>query len=207
MICRLTGRLGEVGAESVMIETGALAYEVLVPRSACAELQRMIGSEVTLFTLEYSEGNPTSGHLIPRIVGFLSATDRDFFGELLKVKGLGIRRALRAMSVPAAQIAAAIENADERSLAALPEVGRRTASQMIAQLRGKLGRFVGAAGEPAPAGELSEAQRLALEILVRWGDRRADAQRWVVAAVAEDPGLRDPEAIVRAAYRIKQQGR
>jgi len=206
MICRLTGRLGEIGAEAVVIDTGALAYEVLVPRSALAELPRLIGSEVTFFTLEYSEGNPTSGHLIPRLIGFLSATDRDFFSELIKVKGLGVRRALRAMSLPAAQIAAAIENADERSLAALPEIGRRTASQMIAQLRGKLGRFLTAAA-PAPAGELSEAQRLALEILVRWGDRRADAQRWVVAAAAEDPGLRDPETIVRAAYRIKQQGR
>ena len=35
--------------------------------------------------------------------------------------------------------------------------------------------------------------------------RRADAQRWIAAAVEADPNLAEPDAIVRAAYRAKQE--
>ena len=107
------------------------------------------------------------------------------------------------MSVPAHQIAWAVENGDERTLASLPELGKRTATQVIAQLRGKLARFVTPAAVPAPMAELTDVQRIALEILVHWGDRRADAQRWLAAAVAAEPELREPEEIVRAVYRVK----
>jgi hypothetical protein len=52
--------------------------------------------------------------------------------------------------------------------------------------------------------EMTDAQRVALEILVQWGDRRADAQRWIAAAVERDPALAEPDAIVRAAYRARE---
>jgi len=203
MICRVTGRILLVRDEAVVVESGDLAYEVLVPRSARADLQRLHGGAITLFTIQFIEGNPAMGHLAPRLVGFLSEVERDFYTELTKVKGLGMRKALRAMSVPAAQIAAAIEAGDTRALSGLPEIGTRTAAQVIAHLRGKVQRFLVAEVAPAPVAEMSAAQLVALDILVHWGDRRADAQRWVTAAVEADAGLTEPDQIVRAAYRIK----
>ncbi len=206
MICRVTGRLVGVGEEAAVVDIGGICHEVLVPRSAMGDLQRLSGGEVTLFTLEYLDGNPALGHLVPRIVGFLTEDDRAFFNELLKVKGLGVRKALRAMSVPAHQIARAIEHGDERALAGLPEIGKRTATHVIAQLRGKLERFLAPAAAPLPVAEMTHAQAVALDILVHWGDRRADAQRWIAAAVVAEPDLNEPEAIVRAAYRVKNAG-
>lgn len=203
MICRLTGRVAGLNGEAAVIDVGAVSYQVLVPRSALADLERLSGNEVTLFTIQYLEGNPAMGHLVPRLIGFLSEAERDFFSELTKVKGVGLRRALRAMSIPAHQIAQAIERGDDRTLGTLPEFGPRTATQVIAQLRGKLQRFLRPAATPLPVAELTEPQRIALEILVHWGDRRADAQRWIAAAVAAQPGLSEPEDIVRAAYRVK----
>jgi holliday junction DNA helicase RuvA len=206
VICRVTGRLAGVAEDVAVIDLGGICHEVLVPRSALADLSRLIGSDVTLFTLEYLDGNPAMGHLVPRWVGFLTETDRAFFNELLKVKGMGVRKALRAMSVPAHQIARAIENGDERALAGLPEIGKRTATHVVAQLRGKLERFLAPAAGPLPVAEMTHAQMVALDILVHWGDRRPDAQRWIAAAVEAEPELKEPEAIVRAAYRIKNAG-
>jgi Holliday junction resolvasome RuvABC DNA-binding subunit len=108
------------------------------------------------------------------------------------------------MSVPSSQIAQAIAQGDERFLAGLPEVGKRTAGQIVAQLGGKVERFLAPSAAPLPAAALSGAERLALDILVRWGDRRADAQRWIALALEAEPGLREPDEIVRAAYRAKQ---
>jgi len=203
MICRITGRVVSVTDQAVTVEVGGLCYEVLVPASSVPDLQRLTDNEVTLFTIEYLDGNPALGNLVPRLVGFLAESDREFYHELNKVKGVSTRKALRAMAVPAHQFAAAIENGDERFLGNLPEIGKRTAAQTIAQLRGKVQRFLAPAAAPLPIGELTNAQRIALDILVQWGDRRADAQRWIAAAVEQSPKLNEPDEIVRAAYRIK----
>jgi Holliday junction DNA helicase RuvA len=192
-----------VSGQSAAVEVGGLCYEVLVPASSLPDLQRLVGNDVTLFTIQYLDGNPAMGNLVPRLVGFLAETEREFYHELVKVKGVSTRKALRAMAVPAHQLAAAIENGDERFLASLPELGKRTAAQIIAQLRGQVQRFLAPAAAPLPVGELTDAQRIALDILVQWGDRRADAQRWIAAAVEGNPKLTEPDEIVRSAYRVK----
>lgn len=206
MIVRLTGRVAATTETSALLDVGGgIAYEVLVPRSALDELAERVGAELTLHTFQYLEGSPAGSNFIPRLLGFLSQTDREFFVEFTRVKGVGMRKALRAMALPAWQIAAAIERGDERTLTALPEIGRKLAAQICNELRGKLGRFlVDRPAAAAPLRELSAPQRIAVEILTSWGDRRADAERLVAAAVDADSTLQSPEEIVRAAYRIKQ---
>lgn len=205
MICRLTGRVADVREESVVLDVGAVAYEVLVPTSAAGDLQRLLGSDVTLFTIQYFEGSPAGAHLVPRLIGFVAAADREFFNLFTKVKGISVRRGLRAMALPVHQLAAAIEHGDTRLLTTLPEIGKKTAAQIVAELRGQAAGFLEPSAGPRPAAELTDAQRVAAEILVQWGDRRADAERWVAAAVQDEPALNEPDAIVRAAYRVKER--
>lgn len=209
MICRLSGRVAHVSDLSGVIETaGGIAYEVLLPRATIGDLAERLGSEVTLHTFQYIEGNPTGSHFIPRLLGFLNPIDREFFGEFTKVKGVGMRKALRAMAMPSREIATAIERGDERTLTSLPEIGKKLATQICADLRGKLERFVIADAPAAPAERpMSSIQRVAIDILVSWGDRRPDAERLVGAAVDEQPELATPEDIVRSAYRLKHAAR
>jgi Holliday junction DNA helicase RuvA len=108
------------------------------------------------------------------------------------------------MAIPVSQMAAAIERGDEHTLTSLPDIGKKTAAQIIADLRGKVSEWTQEAAGVAGPVEMNEPQRLALDILVQWGDRRADAQRWIAAAVRADPQLDDPQQIVRAAYKLKQ---
>lgn len=203
MICRLTGRLIAVADQAALVEVGGLCYEALVPAATLPELERLVGEEITLFTIQYFEGNPTGTSMTPRLIGFLRAADREFFNEFTKVRGISIRRALRAMAVPPQQLAAAIQHDDVATLTGLPEIGKKTAQQIVHDLRGKLDRFLIETAAPTPVHEMTDAQKVALEILMQWGDRRADAQRWITAAVEDDRTLGEPEDIVRAAYRIK----
>jgi Holliday junction DNA helicase RuvA len=203
MICRLTGRVAAVTDETAVLELAGVGYEVMVPASAQVELRPLVGQEVTIFTVQYFEGNPAGSNLIPRLVGFLRETDREFFQLFTRVKGISSRRALRAMSLPTPHLAAAIERGDVHVLTSLPEIGKKIAAQIIAELQGKLPQVATAAVSATPGEQLTDAQRIAVDILVRWGDRRADAQEWVRAAVQAEPALAVPEAIVRAAYRIK----
>lgn len=204
MICRITGRVEEVNAEAAVLGVNGLAYEVLIPAAAAMDLSQMRGEEITLHTLEYFEGNPAGSNLTPRLVGFVSAADRAFFQRLTRVKGISIRRGLRAISVPVAQIAAAIEQGDVRLLTGLPEIGKKTATTIVSEMQGDLDAFLDATTQPAATPpRLSDAQRLAVEILAQWGDRRADAEQWVAAAVTQNASLAETDDIVRAAYKVK----
>ena len=204
MICRLTGKVVRVDAETAVVDAGSLSYEVMVSTATAGDLARLVGGEASLFTVQYFEGNPAGAHLIPRLIGFLSPADREFFTLFTKVKGISNRRALRAMGLPVHQLAAAIERGDVRLLTTLPEIGKKTAAQIVSELQGRVQRFLEPSAAPVPMAEMTEAQRVALEILVQWGDRRADAQRWIAAAVQADPSLKEPDAIVRAAYRARE---
>jgi Holliday junction DNA helicase RuvA len=102
-------------------------------------------------------------------------------------------------------VATWIESGDVKSLKLLPGIGARAAEQIIAELRGKLKDLAVAAGatrEPVEA-RLNDDQRVALQILLEWGDARHDAERWLERAAQLHPELSGPDEWVRAAYRVK----
>lgn len=204
MIVRLTGTLIEVTEESVVLEREGVAHEVLVPRFAVGELAAYRGKVVTLHTMELFEGNQASGNLVPRVLGFLHPEDREFFTRFVNVKGIGARKALKALCEPVRRIATWIESSDAKALARLPGIGSRAAELIVASLKGKMDDLAlpAAAMEGKPA-ELSRAQRDALEILVAWGDPRGDSERWLERAAQLYPDIESPDEWVRVAYRIK----
>ena len=205
MIVRITGILSEVEDGAVVVERDGVAREVLVPQFTVGELAACRGQAVTLHTIEFFEGNHASGHLTPRLLGFLHAEDRTFFERFVGVKGIGPRKALKALAEPVRKIAAWIESADAKALARLPGIGKRVAEMMIAELKGKVGDLAmgGAAAIADRASLLSSAQRDALEVLVAWGDSRNDAQRWIERSGQLHTDLTSPDEWVRAAYRVK----
>jgi Holliday junction DNA helicase RuvA len=205
MIVRMCGLLAEVSEETILLERDGLTYELLVPAYALAELGATRGREVTLHTLEYFEGNAAGGNLTPRLVGFPTAPDREFFKKFLTVKGIGVRKALRALKQPVAVIASFIESSNVGALSELPGIGRRMAEQIVAELRGKTMEYArsGAPGHAEARAVFSSEQRDAIEIIVAWGDSPTEAQRWVARAAELHKDLTTAEAWVKAAYRVK----
>ena len=205
MIVRLTGTLIDVTEETVVVERDGVAREILVPRFAVGELAACMGQEITLLTMEFLEGNQASGNLVPRMLGFLHPEDKIFFSRFVNVKGIGPRKALKALVEPVRRIAGWIESADAAALARLPGIGRRGAELIVASLKGKVEDLALPPG--ADAGEkstrLSDMQRDALEVLVAWGDSRADAERWLERAGQLHPETESAGDWVRAVYRVK----
>ena len=138
MIAKIEGELIKLDTDSCLVQVGAVGYEVMLASYCVGALSDKIGSDITLCTMEYYEGTLGGGNLIPRMIGFLNAGERDFFTKYISVKGMGIKKGLRSLSIPIATIATAIENGDDKTLMSLPSVGARMAQQIIAELRGKL---------------------------------------------------------------------
>lgn len=208
MIARITGTLLELNtdANTVQVAAGHLVYEIMVPGYAVSDLSVRLNHEITLYCLEYYESSGAmGGNLIPRLVGFPAAGDKAFFSLFIKVKGIGIRKALRALSRPLADIAYAIEDGDAKILATLPEIGKRTAEQIVAELKGKLSDFAAApTARAAKAGKVfSDTQSEALEILLQLGERRSDAEELLDRAAGTFSAEPSTDQLVQAVYKIK----
>lgn len=201
MIARVTGRLSgiESGREpTAEVELGAtgVVLDVLVPRYLADRLEARAGSDVTLHTKTVLESTTQGASFVPRLIGFESATDRRFFDLLTGVKGLGTRKALRAMTIEPASIAAAVTQEDTKALEKLPEIGKRLAQTIVAELSGKVEAFL-SGGEIARlngAAVAREPKSLpgiageAVDALIALGEGRADAERKVQLVLASDEG-------------------
>ena len=204
MIAKIEGKLIKLDTDCCLVQVGAVGYEVMLPSYCVSALSGQVGSEVTLCTMEYYEGTLGGGNLIPRMVGFLSTGERDFFTKYISVKGMGIKKGLRSLSMPIATIAAAIENADDKTLMSLPAVGKRMAQQIVAELRGKLQSFTAGAEPARQAAGFKPFQIEALEILIAWGEKRAEAMELLDMACRKHPDINSAEALVPLVYRLKQ---
>ena len=205
MIARIEGKLVKLDGDSALVQVGAVGYEVMLPGYCISALGDKVGTDIALCTMEYYEGTPAGGNLIPRMVGFLNESERDFFTKFISVKGIGIKKGLRSLSVPIATIAAAIENGDDKALMALPEIGKRTAQQIIAELRGKMETFaIGAEVVRPQEIRFKPFQAEALEILIAWGEKRSEAMELIELACDRHPEVNSAEELVPLVYRLKQ---
>lgn len=155
MITRITGQVNRVLDEEVRLQVGALEYQVLVPEFIRRNLQTKLGQEVTLHTSHYLDGNPMQGRVVPRLIGFTTEAELDFFDLFCTVDKVGTRKAIKAMVRPMREIAAAIQREDAKWLTTLPGVGGATAETIITALKRKVTRFVHTAQEPVPGEEAS----------------------------------------------------
>lgn len=205
MIAGVEGQLVKLDSNYCLIKVGSVTYEVMLPAYCVNALSDKIGSEMKLCTMEYFEGTPGGGSFVPRMVGFLSAGERDFFTKYISVKGIGIKKGLRSLSIPIATIASAIEQGDEKTLMSLPSLGRRMAQHIIAELKGKLKSFATDA-EAAAEGEkkFKPFQAETLEILIAWGEKRNEAMELIELACERHPDIKTAEQLVPLVYRLKQ---
>ncbi len=204
MIVRITGTVADVEPDAVVIDREGLAREVLIPHYALGELTACRGRQVMLHTLEFFEGNQASGQIIPRLLGFPRSEDRDFFKKFIAVKGIGPRKALKALAQPIVKIASWIEQGDAKALSSLPGIGKRAAELILAELKGKMGDWAMGGGQETQADpEWTDVQGDAIELMVGLGDNRADVERWLGRAAQVHPDIETTDNWVRAAYRVR----
>ncbi|MEN0020640.1 MAG: Holliday junction branch migration protein RuvA [Planctomycetota bacterium] len=202
MIRTISGTLTEITATGVAVLEPAgsgISYEVLLPAYLLDRMRAAVGTAVVLHTLHYLEAQGQGTSFIPRLIGFEADRDRRFFELMTTVKGLGNRKAVRALAAEPSTVAAAIASRDAKALTALPEIGKRLAETMIVELGGKVDTFLtmetiasaeaglASAQQPAmarPELDLPPAARDAVATLMALGETRAEAERRIEQAMA-----------------------
>jgi len=207
MLARITGTLEHIeeGKAVVAPEGLGLAWEILLPRFLADELVDQAGRTITLHTRELLDSTTQGSSFTPRILGFASVEDRRFFELFTSVKGVGARKALRAMAAPVSQIARAIVDEDARALQKLPEIGKRLAESIVLELKDKATPWAGASAgasaarlEAKPVASGAAAQ--AVGALLRLGETEPDAQRLVQRAIDGGADPESADALLAAAF-------
>lgn len=166
MIGRLVGQLVEKNPPDLLVDVGGVGYELAVPMSTFYNLPD-VGSTVTLLT-----------HFIVRedaqlLYGFLTASERSAFRQLIKISGIGPRTALAILSgLSVSDIAQAVSTGDSALLTRIPGIGKKTAERLVLELKGKLGAdLTGAAG--TGASQSSNSDIISALIALGYSEREA----------------------------------
>jgi Holliday junction DNA helicase RuvA len=202
VITRLRGKLVAVDEGKVMIAVDAITYELLIPAADVEKLLDRISQQIEFHTMHYFEGQSQGSSFIPRLIGFSCDRDRDFFQLFTTVKGIGNRKALRALIRPFGEISSAIANKDTASLVSLPEIGKRSAETIIAELSGKIDQFI---GDIMPSIEINMPSfgEDAIAMLVQLGESPRDARKLVQLAIDREPTIETTDQLVQTSFQLK----
>jgi Holliday junction DNA helicase RuvA len=203
LITKITGQLVAVSGDELTLKVGPYEHQVLIPEFTRRQLQAELQREISLYTIEYLEGNPMQGRMTPRLIGFLSEVEKEFFELICSVDGVGVRKALRAMVRPVKEVAVAIEEQDIKGLSGLPGVGPATAERIIAKLRRKVPKFalMVSREEKHEAEVAPDVVAETFELLRTLGHTESEARRLMDAALAEKKKYADVQTLVQAIYQ------
>ncbi len=207
MITKITGQLIALEENVLALGVGAFEYEILIPEFTRRQLQGQIGQEISLHTVDYLEGNPMQGRMTPRLIGFQSEVEREFFELFCSVDGVGARKALRAMTRPVKDVATAIEEQDTKFLSSLPGIGPAMSERIIAKLRRRVPKFalMVAQREATEADVPSDVVAETFEVLRKLGHSESDARRLLDTALGAKKKYADVQDLLQAIYQQSQK--
>ncbi len=207
MIASIKGKITQYLENTVIVDTGALSYEVFVSASVLQRLQENQDSDgnVSLITYHYLQITPASANEI--LVGFLNEVERDFFLDFIKVSGIGPRAAVKALNKSIGEIAQAIDRADTKYLKTLPGIGEQKAKEIVAKLQSKMGKYTlirDKVVETRPKLNLLDIEEEALNILLQLQYKRAEAQEMIQKAVERNSKIMTSEELLNEIYNQRK---
>ncbi len=197
MIAFLEGTLVSGGTEAIVSVGGGIGLDVQLS-ALSAERLPAPGEWVRLWT-----------HLAVRedkwsLFGFVEAEERAMFRLLISVSGVGPKVALGMLSRAAGrEIASYLRTGDEKALAKLPGIGKKSAARLVVELGQRVPEIVGSdSPRGITGGALSEGLSRALAVLGAMGLAPSRAEQALLRAQQADSEIdQDLERWVKAALQ------
>ena len=174
MIALLRGKLLEKHPNQVIIETGGVGYDVVIPVSTFSALPES-GAEVKLRIHTHVREDALA------LFGFLTSEEKTIFEKLISVSGIGPTLAIKVLSgMATSDLTASIRNGHVEQLVRIPGVGKKTAERIVLELKDKLEGVAamaasGVSAVPA-ASALSVIEQDVMSALLNLGCNRAAAE-------------------------------
>ncbi|MUV39515.1 DNA helicase [Lentibacillus sp. JNUCC-1] len=131
MIAYIQGILTDITDESVVVDVHGIGYEIICPNPYI--FQGSVDQPVKIHTYQHVREDAMI------LYGFKNTSLKDLFIKLISVSGIGPKGAVNILgAVDVSEFAAAVEREDKTFLTKFPGVGKKTAQQIILDLKGKL---------------------------------------------------------------------
>lgn len=164
------GTIAYVTPAYVVINVGGVGYRILTPTPYAYHE----GEKAKIYIEQVVRENDIS------LYGFKSRQDKGLFNKLNQVSGIGPKSALAIMAAEDnGALASAIESGEVNYLTRFPGIGKKTASQIVLDLRGKMGNYVAENlfNEETPKAGLSQDLQDALAALAALGYTQREIDR------------------------------
>ena len=172
MIAYLKGILAEREPTRAVIEVGGVGYELLIPVSTYEKLPRT-GNETKVLVCHCVREDDEI------LFGFATKDEKELFGKLTSVSGVGPKAAMAIVSLLSPEkFAVVVSSGDTKTLAKAQGIGAKTAARIVLELKDKVSAVATADGEEdVGVTDLGGIRDDALEALMVLGYQRQAAQK------------------------------
>jgi Holliday junction DNA helicase RuvA len=132
MYSYFTGTLSEKTPDTVVIDTGGIAFELKIPLSTFEQLPDILETtKLFVQTIHNDEGT--------RLFGFFSKNEKELFKLLINVNRVGPKTALAILStLSVKELITAIITGNTKLIAKTPGLGQKSAERLIVELKDKI---------------------------------------------------------------------
>lgn len=131
MIAYIKGKLTMIQEESIVVDVSGIGYEIICPNPFI--YQNKLQQEVFIHTYFHVRED------VQCLYGFQDEEEKYLFTKLISVSGIGPKSAINILAtIRVLDFVVAVEQEDEKYLTQFPGIGKKTARQIILDLKGKL---------------------------------------------------------------------
>jgi Holliday junction DNA helicase RuvA len=178
MIAAVRGEVMVRRPDHVVVDAAGVGYRLAVSAETLKAVPAT-GREVFLHAELISRDDSLA------LFGFASEEERDLFGELISVSGVGPKVAMAVLSGgPTRELLRAIAAGDAKRFQAVPGIGKRTSERIIVELREKVAGALEQEVALTAAG--SDPRGLARDGLVNLGYAPLEAEQLLDGIEGED---------------------
>jgi Holliday junction DNA helicase RuvA len=178
MIGYLEGQLIDKSPTQILVKVGGVGYRIFIPLSTFYALP---DPPATVALQIHTRLQEDALHLY----GFNTQEEKDLFLQLLSIPRVGARTALNILSgINPEDFAQALLAGDDKRLAGIPGIGKKSAARIVLELKDKLPP----ARRPRPASPKERLMQDALSALINLGYSKNLAEKALEAAKALGAG-------------------
>ena len=194
MYAFISGKVAEITPAYVILDNHGVGYFINITLNTFTAIGEQ--TEIKLFThLQVLE----DAH---NLFGFYTAKERDMFGMLISVSGVGCNTArLILSSLTVNELSTAIVNEDIKTIQAVKGIGSKTAQRLVIDLKDKVKKteYIEAAAGPIVADNIQKNE--ALSALVILGFSRNAASKALDKLLKQNPDA-SVEVLIREALKL-----
>lgn len=133
MIYSLTGKVFKIDDNTIAVDTGSMAFEVIC---SCFTVFELAGKSEVQTVLTYLQVREDAMCLY----GFANKKEKLLFNDLISVSGVGPKMAITILSgLPVDDLVRAISASDVKTLTSIKGFGKKTAENVVLQLHSRFG--------------------------------------------------------------------